>query len=83
MVELKRQIGLATAVMIIIADVIGTGIFTTSGQVLGMTGSAVSVLALFAVGGLIALTGSLCYAELATMWPEDRSEERRVGKECS
>ncbi|TFH43859.1 MAG: amino acid permease [Chrysiogenales bacterium] len=72
--ELKRQIGLITAVMIIIADVIGTGIFTTSGQVLGMTGNAVSVLVLFAVGGVIALTGSLCYAELATMWPEDGGE---------
>jgi basic amino acid/polyamine antiporter, APA family len=60
--------------MIIIADVIGTGIFTTPGQVLGMTGNALSVLALFAVGGVIALTGSLCYAELATMWPEDGGE---------
>jgi APA family basic amino acid/polyamine antiporter len=73
-VELKRQIGLITAAMIIIADVIGTGIFTTPGQVLGMTGNALSVLALFAVGGVIALTGSLCYAELATMWPEDGGE---------
>lgn len=72
--ELKRQIGLITAVMIIIADVIGTGIFTTSGQVLGMTGNALSVLILFALGGIIALTGSLCYAELATMWPEDGGE---------
>lgn len=60
--------------MIIIADVIGTGIFTTSGQVLGMTGNALSVLVLFALGGIIALTGSLCYAELATMWPEDGGE---------
>ena len=72
--ELKRQIGLITAIMIIIADVIGTGIFTTTGQVLGKTGSALSILVLFAVGGVIALTGSLCYAELATMWPEDGGE---------
>ena len=72
--ELKRQLGLVTAVMIIIADVIGTGIFTTPGQVLIMTGNALSVLVLFAVGGVIALTGSLCYAELAAMWPEDGGE---------
>jgi basic amino acid/polyamine antiporter, APA family len=73
-VELKRNIGLVTAVLIIIADVIGTGIFMTTGEVLGMTGSAVSVLVLFGVGGVVALTGSLCYAELATMWPEDGGE---------
>lgn len=60
--------------MIIVADVIGTGIFMTTGEVLGMTGSALSVLVLFGVGGLIALTGSLCYAEMATMWPEDGGE---------
>lgn len=72
--ELKRNIGLVTAVLIIIADVIGTGIFMTTGEVLGMTGSAASVLVLFGVGGVIALTGSLCYAELATMWPEDGGE---------
>jgi basic amino acid/polyamine antiporter, APA family len=73
-VELKRQIGLITAIMIIIADVIGTGIFMTTGEVLEMTGNALSVLVLFGVGGIIALTGSLCYAELATMWPEDGGE---------
>ena len=72
--ELKRQIGLITAIMIIIADVIGTGIFMTTGQVLGLTGNSLSVLILFAVGGIIAMTGSLCYAELATMWPEDGGE---------
>lgn len=60
--------------MIIIADVIGTGIFMTTGEVLGMTGNALSVLVLFGIGGIIALTGSLCYAELATMWPEDGGE---------
>ena len=72
--ELKRQIGLGTAILIIIADVIGTGIFMTTGQVLEMTGNALSVLILFGIGGLIALTGSLCYAELSTMWPDDGGE---------
>ncbi|OHD66701.1 MAG: hypothetical protein A2176_11190 [Spirochaetes bacterium RBG_13_51_14] len=72
--ELKRQIGLITAILIIIADVIGTGILTTTGEVLSMTGSAFSILVLFSLGGVIALTGSLCYAEMATMWPEDGGE---------
>ena len=72
--ELKRQLGLGTAILIILADVIGTGIFMTTGQVLEMTGSALSVIILFAIGGLIAVTGSFCYAELSTMWPEDGGE---------
>jgi APA family basic amino acid/polyamine antiporter len=72
--ELKRKLGLSTAVLIIIADVIGTGIFITTGQILEMTGSALSVLILFGVGGLIALAGALCYAELSTMWPDDGGE---------
>jgi APA family basic amino acid/polyamine antiporter len=72
--ELKRQIGLGTAILIIIADVIGTGIFMTTGQVLEMTGNALSVLILFSIGGLMAVTGSLCYAELSTMWPENGGE---------
>lgn len=72
--ELKRQLGLFTAVLIIIADVIGTGIFMTTGSILGMTGSAPVVLALWGIGGLVAISGSLCYAELASIWPEDGGE---------
>lgn len=37
--ELKRQLGLVTALLIIVAEVIGTGIFMTTGQVLEMTGN--------------------------------------------
>ncbi len=58
----------------IIADVIGTGIFVTTGSVLGMTGNALTVLILWGIGGIVALTGSLCYAELATMWTESGGE---------
>ena len=72
--ELKRQLGLFSAVLIIVADVIGTGIFVTTGSALGMTGSPMVVLALWAIGGLVAITGALCYAELATMWPDDGGE---------
>ena len=72
--ELKRQLGLASAILIIIADIIGTGIFVTTGSVLGMTGNSAIVLCLWIVGGLVAVTGALCYAELATMWPDDGGE---------
>lgn len=68
--ELKRQLGLITGILIVVADMIGTGIFMTTGNILGMTGSAPLVLVLWALGGLVAITGTLCYAELATMWPD-------------
>ncbi len=67
---LKRQIGLVTAVLVIVADMIGTGVFMTTGNVLGMTGSASVTMALWIVGGCIAVAGALCYAELATTWPD-------------
>jgi len=68
-VELKRQLGLRTSILVVIASMIGTGIFITTGTILHMTRDATAVLSLWLVGGVIALTGSLCYAELATMWP--------------
>jgi APA family basic amino acid/polyamine antiporter len=73
-VELKRQLGLASAIFIIIGDMIGTGIFSTTGFILADVHSAGIVLLLWVVGGIVALTGSLSYAELATMWPEAGGE---------
>lgn len=49
---------------------IGTGIFITTGTVLQMTHNSFLILILWLVGGTVALTGSLCYAELATIWPD-------------
>jgi basic amino acid/polyamine antiporter, APA family len=67
--ELKRQLGLPTSILVVVASMIGTGIFITTGEVLGMTHNALIILALWIVAVVVALTGSLCYAELATMWP--------------
>jgi APA family basic amino acid/polyamine antiporter len=69
-VEFKRQLGLVTGILVIVADMIGTGIFMTTGNILGMTNSALLVLLLWGTGGLVAITGSLCYAELAAIWPD-------------
>ena len=67
--ELKRQLGLLTGILMIIADMIGTGIFMTTGNILGMTNNAIVVLILWGIGGIVAICGSLSYAELATIWP--------------
>lgn len=49
---------------------IGTGIFITTGELLSMTHSALIILVLWIVALVVAITGSLCYAELAAMWPD-------------
>ena len=67
--ELKKELGLPTAILIVVASMIGTGIFITTGTVLDMYRDSLVILVLWGVGGVVALTGSLCYAELATMWP--------------
>lgn len=68
--SLKRQLGLSTAILVVVASMIGTGIFITTGTVLKMTQNATTVLIMWGIGGLVALTGALCYSELATMWPD-------------
>ncbi len=67
--ELKRQLGLPSAILVVVASMIGTGIFITTGEILGMTHNALLILSLWGVALLVAVTGSLCYAELAAMWP--------------
>lgn len=69
-VVLERQLGLPTAILVVVASMIGTGIFITTGTVLQMTQDALIIMILWIVGGIVALTGTLCYAELATMWPD-------------
>ena len=53
---------------------VGTGIFVTTGDVLAITQNSALVLLLWFIGGLIALCGSLSYAELATMMPQSGGE---------
>jgi APA family basic amino acid/polyamine antiporter len=72
--ELKRQLGLGTATSVVIANMIGAGIFTTTGIMLGELKSGGLVLLGWLLGGLIALAGALCYAELATMMPRAGGE---------
>src|SRR6202042_385668 len=56
-----------TATAIVVADMVGVGVFTSLGfQVLGIT-SGFSLLLLWIVGGIVAICGALSYAELAAM----------------
>jgi APA family basic amino acid/polyamine antiporter len=68
--SLERKIGPATAGSIVVANMVGAGIFVTSGILAARLPGPGWVLACWLLGGLIALSGALCYAELATRMPE-------------
>jgi fructoselysine transporter len=70
-VELKRKLGLWAAVAISVGTTVGSGIFSSLGEVAGASGTGLLVIMSFLVGGLINIPANLCYAELATAYPED------------
>jgi APA family basic amino acid/polyamine antiporter len=71
---LRREMGLGSATVLVIANMIGSGIFTTSGFILAELGSPQALLACWLVGGLFALAGALCYGELGAMLPRAGGE---------
>jgi APA family basic amino acid/polyamine antiporter len=66
---MKRSLGIITATAIVVANMIGTGIFTTTGIMASHVPSPVWILVCWVLGGMIALGGALCYSELATRMP--------------
>ncbi len=64
-----RHFGVAAATAVMVGNMIGTGVFTALGFQAQVLHTGGSLLALWAVGGVIALCGALAYAELGTMYP--------------
>jgi len=71
---LKRDIGLLSATVLVVANMVGSGIFTTSGFIIAETGSPQIMLICWFLGGVFALTGALCYGELGAMLPRSGGE---------
>lgn len=69
-----RRIGLVGAGALVVANMIGTGIFTTTGFLLADLPSRGAILLAWVVGGLIALSGAVCYGALAKKLPESGGE---------
>ena len=69
-----RLIGLFSAVSIVIASMVGGGIFTTSGFLMEELRSPFLLLCVWLFGGIVALCGALSYAELASSMPESGGE---------
>ncbi len=68
------KIGLPTAVALVIANMIGTGVFVSLAFQVGAIPSGFPILLLWAVGGVLSLCGALCYAELGAMMPRSGGE---------
>jgi basic amino acid/polyamine antiporter, APA family len=71
---MKNKFGLLTVLSVVIANMIGTGVFTSLGfQVLGIS-SGFALLLLWALGGLVALAGAFAYSELSRRFPRSGGE---------
>ncbi len=71
---LWRHIGLRSATAIVVANIIGSGIFTTTGFQAAALGHPGWIFALWILGGLLAFCGALCYGELGAAMPEAGGE---------
>ncbi|KAJ3223234.1 hypothetical protein HK099_001369 [Clydaea vesicula] len=72
--DLNRTVTLFNGVSLIIGVMIGSGIFASPGSVLVYTKSVGMALTVWLLGGLLSMTGALCYAELGTMLPTSGGE---------
>lgn len=71
---LLRHIRLRSATGLVVASMIGAGIFTTTGFQAEDLGHPGWIFFLWVVGGLLALSGALCFGELGAMMPEAGAE---------
>ncbi len=71
---LVRQLGFFSATALVISNMVGIGIFTTTGYMAGDLGSAGVILACWAVGALFAFAGALSYSELGINFPSSGGE---------
>jgi len=78
--SLVRRLGLASATALVISNMIGTGVFTTTGFLAGDLGVPWLVLLSWVVGAVCALLGAICYSELAVNFPTSGGEYVYLGK---
>ena len=72
--ELQRGFGLSTATYVVIASMVGTGILVSPGYMMASLQNYYVIFGLWILGGLLALCGALCVAELAAALPRAGGE---------
>lgn len=73
------RFGWLSATFLVIANMIGTGIYTTTGFIVAELPAGSGVLMLWVLGGIAALGGALSYAELAKRYPRSGGEYHFLG----
>src|SRR5215467_11543184 len=71
---LLRQLGFFSATALVISNMVGTGIFATTGFMAGDLGDPMLILMLWVAGALFALAGALSYSELGINFPSSGGE---------
>lgn len=74
----QASLSVVEGIAVIVAVVIGIGIFRTPSLVAANVGSEAAFVAVWVVGGFITLVGALCYAELGSTYPSAGGEYRFV-----
>ena len=68
---LKRKLGLSAVIAIGVGTTVGSGIFSSLGEVAGAAGSSMLLVLAFVIGGLVQIPANFVYAELASAFPEN------------
>jgi len=70
MAELRKELSLYGLTMVAIGSCVGSGIFLTPAQIASQLPTPLLILAVWTLGGVIALAGALTFAELGSMFPQ-------------
>jgi APA family basic amino acid/polyamine antiporter len=72
--NLHREIGLASATFLVIGNIVGIGIFTTTGLIAEQLHESIWLIGVWILGGSLALIGALCYSQLGILFPKSGGE---------
>jgi APA family basic amino acid/polyamine antiporter len=78
--KLPRKLGLFAVTNIVVANIIGAGIFTSTGFLMDSLGNPLLMLTLWFVGGLIAFCGAIAFGEMGATFPEAGGEYIFISK---
>ena len=76
----SSTVSVVVAIAIVVADMVGVGVFTSLGFQVKDIPSGFSILLLWTVGGVVALCGVFSYGELGAMFPRSSGEYNFLGR---
>src|SRR4051812_49824450 len=74
------SVSVLVAIAIVVADMVGVGVFTSLGFQVKDIPSGFSILLLWTIGGIVALCGVFSYGELGAMFPRSSGEYNFLGR---